>query len=66
MFQCKDCQDRKPGCHSTCESYIREKKIRNERAEMIREKKKEEEAFDRRIWKSNRIKYERWKRANNK
>ena len=26
MFECKDCVDREPGCHSWCESYKREKK----------------------------------------
>lgn len=27
---CKDCDNREIGCHSTCEKYIKEKKVRDD------------------------------------
>ena len=41
-FECKDCSERYVGCHTTCESYLKEKEKLEERNVRIRKAKKEE------------------------
>lgn len=50
-FNCKDCQKRKVGCHSTCQQYIVQKVIRqykNQKSTMKFEYTYDERAYERR------------------
>lgn len=39
IYVCKDCQDRRIGCHATCQKYIEQSRQRQERKEAIRKQK---------------------------
>lgn len=38
-FSCKDCKDRFPGCHGTCETYKQEKAEFDRKKEELRKRK---------------------------
>ena len=42
---CKDCEDRHPACHSSCEKYLKAKTDWDNKRETIREAKKDARLF---------------------